>query len=129
MESHDKLKEINIKYRTCCYFDETIKIDDFDFDNIPFDEKSYKKILVYNISRKSLISAKPSHINFDKIDGFSRVYDGTRYLILIGAEKLFHLQQDSISYRSKKWYYICIFFTIMQGSKLIHRILYLQKKR
>ena len=27
------------------------------------------------------------HIRFDKIDGFIRVYDGTRYLILLGAEK------------------------------------------
>ena len=27
------------------------------------------------------------YIRFDKIDGFIRVYDGTRYLILLGAEK------------------------------------------
>ena len=39
-------------------------------------------ILVYNISYKSLIDAKPLRIMHDKIDGFIRVYDSTRYLVL-----------------------------------------------
>ena len=29
----------------------------------------------------------PLHIRFDKIDGFIRNYDGTRYLIFFGFEK------------------------------------------
>ena len=32
MESHDKLKETDIKNRTCFYLDHIIKIDDFDLD-------------------------------------------------------------------------------------------------
>ena len=32
MESNDELKEIDIKNRTCYYFDDIIKIEDFDFD-------------------------------------------------------------------------------------------------
>ena len=43
-------------------------------------------ILVYNISYKSLIGAKPLHISFNKVDRFIRVFDGTRYLILFGPE-------------------------------------------
>ena len=35
----------------------------------------------------TLIGAKPLHIRFDKIDGFIRVYDGNRYLVLFGLEK------------------------------------------
>ena len=31
--------------------------------------------------------AKPLRIRFDKIDGFIRVYDGSRYLVLFGREK------------------------------------------
>ena len=31
-------------------------------------------------------SVKPLHVRFDKIDGFIRVYDGTRYL-LFGSER------------------------------------------
>ena len=34
------------------------------------DEKSYQNILVYNISYKTLIDAKPLRIRFDKIDEF-----------------------------------------------------------
>ena len=33
----------NDKNCTCYYFDDTIKIEDFDFDNILLDEKSYEK--------------------------------------------------------------------------------------
>ena len=40
MESNDKLKEIDIKNRTCYYFDNIIKIEDFDSDDILRDEKS-----------------------------------------------------------------------------------------
>ena len=37
---------------------------------------------------KSLIDSKPLLIIFSKIDGFISVYDGTRYLVLFGSEKL-----------------------------------------
>ena len=39
MESNDELKEIDIKNCTCYYFDDIIKIEDFDFDNILINEK------------------------------------------------------------------------------------------
>ena len=51
----NNLKEINIKNRTYYYFDDIIKIEDFDCDNILIDEKSYKNILVYDSSYKALI--------------------------------------------------------------------------
>ena len=50
-------------------------------------EKSYKNILVYNISYKTLTGAKPMLINFDKVDLFIRIYDVTRYLVLLGPGK------------------------------------------
>ena len=98
MESNDKLNEIDIKNRTCYYLYDTIKIEDFDPDNILLDEKSYENILVYNISFKSLIDSKPLHIIFNKIDGFIRVYDGTRYLVLFGKEK-YDFLYNRIRYR------------------------------
>ena len=36
---------------------------------------------------KSLIDSKALHIIFNKIDGFIKVYDGARYLVLFGIEK------------------------------------------
>ena len=43
--------------------------------------------MIYDISYKTLISPKPLRIRFDKIDGFVRIYDGTRHLLLFGSEK------------------------------------------
>ena len=39
MDSNDELKEIDIKNRTCYYFDDIIKFENFDLDNILIDEK------------------------------------------------------------------------------------------
>ena len=88
-ESNDKLKEIDINNCTCYYFNDIIKIEDFDPDNILIDKKPQENNLFYNISLKKLIDSKPLHIRFDKIDGFIRFYDRTRYLVLFGSEK-FH---------------------------------------
>ena len=70
-------------------------LEDFDFNNNIIDEKPYN-ILVHNISYKSLIGEKPLHIRFDKVDGFIRIYDGTRYLASFGPEKY-----DATYYRIK----------------------------
>ena len=42
----------------CYYFDDIIKFEDFDLDNILIDEKSYEHILVYNISYKTLFGTE-----------------------------------------------------------------------
>ena len=65
-----KLKEIIIKDRTRYYFDDIIKLKDFDHNNILIDKKSCKKILAYNISYKTLMGAKPMCIRFDKVNKF-----------------------------------------------------------
>ena len=50
MDSNDELKEIGIKNCTWYYFDDIIRIEDFDAKNILIDEKPFKNSLVYNIS-------------------------------------------------------------------------------
>ena len=64
-----------------------IKLKDFDLNNTLIDEKSHKNILIYDISYKTLIDSKPLRIRLDKIDGFIRIYNGTRYLTLLDSEK------------------------------------------
>ena len=66
-----------IKNCTCYYFDDIIKFNDLDYDNILFDEKQYENILVYYILCKTSIGAKP--FRFDKIDPFIRVNGRSRY--------------------------------------------------
>ena len=87
MDSNNELKEIDIKNCTCYFFDNIIKIEDFDLDNILIDEKSNEIILVYNILCKSLIDSKPLRIRFDEIDEVIKVYDGKRYLVLFESKK------------------------------------------
>ena len=45
MENKD-FKKVSIKYRTCYYFNDIIKFEDFDFDTILLDEKLYKNIVL-----------------------------------------------------------------------------------
>ena len=52
------------------------------------DEKSYEKVLIYDVSYKILLSTKPLDITFDKVDGFIRVYDGSTYFLLFDAENI-----------------------------------------
>ena len=83
MEGKDKLKEINIKNRTCYYFDDIIKdvyiyLNDFIRRNVIW------KYFVYDISYKTSTGPKPLRIGFDKIDGFIRVRGGEFiYLVLL----------------------------------------------
>ena len=84
---NNEFKKAHIKYRMCFYFDDIIKLENFDIDNIFIDEKSLENILIYDISCKTLIGPKPLRIGFNKIDGFIRTYDRTRYLTLFDSEK------------------------------------------
>ena len=51
--------------------------NDRNLDNILKDEKSYENILIYNVEYKTLDSAKPLCIIFNKIEGYIRKYDST----------------------------------------------------
>ena len=62
MKSNDELTKINIKNDIHSYFNDIIKIEDFDFNNILLHEKSYYITLVYAISYKTFIVAKPVRI-------------------------------------------------------------------
>ena len=125
---NNKIKKVHIKSGTSYYFDEVITFRDFDFDNILIDEKSHENILIYDISYETLIGAKLLRIRFNKIDGFVRVYDGTRYFTLFGSEKydtIYNRIRYLIEVKSDIIYVLFFFFTIMQKSKLVLMILYL----
>ena len=83
--------------------DDTIKLEDFDIDNMLIDEKSHENILIYNISYKPFTGPKPLRIIFDKIDRFIRIDDGNRYLVLVALQKYDPIY---MSYKSKNQYHI-----------------------
>ena len=70
MESNE-LKGIFIKNSTCDHFDDIINIENF----------NHTKMFLF-----MTFGSKPLHIRFDEVDGFIRVYDGIRYLVLFGPE-------------------------------------------
>ena len=53
MENNEFYK-VCIKNHTCYYFDDMIKLEDFDIDNILIDEKPHENISIYYISYKTL---------------------------------------------------------------------------
>ena len=63
-----------------------IKIEGFDLNNILLSEKSYEKILMYDVLYKTLIGAKPLCIIFDKVNEFIRDFDRMKYLVLVSPE-------------------------------------------
>ena len=76
MESKDELKEIDIKNRTCYYFDNIIKDVDIYFSDILLDEKFHAKF--QQVQNHCILG-----IRLDKIDGFIRVRGGEfRHLVL-----------------------------------------------
>ena len=47
----------------------------------------YENILIYDISCKTFIGSKPLRITYSKVDGFIRVYVGSRYFVLFDPEE------------------------------------------
>ena len=72
-----EFEKVWIKNCMCYYFNDIIKLEDFDHDNIFIDEKSHENILIYDILYKTLIDSKPLRIWFCKVDGIMRIYDRT----------------------------------------------------
>ena len=79
--------------------------------------------MIYDISYKTLIAAKPLRISFDKTDGFIEIYDGTRYLVLLSPEKQKAICNRITNLISPKSNITYIFSIILRKSKLILMIL------
>ena len=68
--------------------------------------------------------AKILRIRFDKIDGFIKSYDETRYLVLFGPKRYDEIY-DQIKYIiTEKVVLHTLYLIIMQKTKLIHLILF-----
>ena len=101
MESNDELKEIDIKNRTCYYFDDITRVENFYCGHGLLDEKLYENLLIYDISYKIFMGTNPLRIRSGKVDGFISVYDGTGYLALI-CSKRYDAIYDIIRYLISK---------------------------
>ena len=60
-----------------------MKILDINPRDILFDEKKNENNVIYDISYRIFMGSIPLCIMFDEIDGFIKIYDGIRYLVLL----------------------------------------------
>ena len=63
----NKVKDIDVKNRAYCFFNDFINIKIFDPNNIKIDEKSDKNILIYCIAYVTIKNSKYVKINSVKI--------------------------------------------------------------
>ena len=119
---NNEFKKLHIKDSMCYYFDEITRLENFNLDNIWIDKKPQENILIYDISYKILIDIEFLRIIFFKIDGFIRVYDGTRFLncLVLKNMMLFTTKLDILLVESH-----IFFLTISRKPKLFLIILYL----
>ena len=90
MKSNDELNEIDIDNSMCCYFDDRIRV-------VHVFIKFISKYFDLWHFLQNVYGAKPLSITFDNIDGFIKICDGTRYLVLFGPERHDAIY-DSIKY-------------------------------
>ena len=90
----NKFKEIDIKNRTFCFFDNTIIIKNLNPNKIKIDEKSYKNIFIYYIRCvmiKGLRYVKINSVNslyfiIDEINEYCEESNGNKYLALVPTD-------------------------------------------
>ena len=87
----NKVKDIDIKNRTYCFFNYMINIKNFDPNNIKTDEKSCKNIIIYYIGYVTIKdfkyvkidSGNPLYLIFSKVNGYFEEINEYKYLMLV----------------------------------------------
>ena len=87
----NKFKDIDIKNHTYYFYDDIIKIKNFDPNEIKIAEKSYKNILIYHIGYVTTKDSKYLEINsinplyfiVNKVNGYFEEINENKYLMLV----------------------------------------------
>ena len=115
----NKVKDIDMKNRTWYFFNDIIKIKNFDSNNIKIDEKSYKNILIYYTGYVTIRDSKyvkiylnTSDLIFRKVNGYFEEINRKKYLTLVPTneskeiikkyEELWNKIRDLIRSKTKK---------------------------
>ena len=107
---NNELKRVCFKSCACYYFDNIIKLEDFDLNNISTNEKLHENLLILTFHIK--LDPKLLRIRIDKINRFIRVYAGNRYLNCLGLKNVILFMTELITLKvikglkSKKWHNI-----------------------
>ena len=91
-----EVKQINIKNRTCYFYNDVINLKDFDARLLKVDKKLYKNIDVYyigyitikkNDDYESIYSVNPSYLRIDHASGYTEEKNGNKYLIFDSVDE------------------------------------------
>ena len=142
---HNKVKDIDIKNHTYCFFNDSMNIKSFDPNTFKVDEKLYKGILIYyigyvmiKISKCVIINnVNPLYLIFIKVNGYSEEINGNKYLKLVRTnetlEKIKKYEEmwiknqrfNQINNLKLKW----LWWKIYEKSNLTSMMNYLEIKR
>ena len=91
-----EVKQINIKNRTYCFYNDIIDLKKFDARLLKIDKKSYKNIGIYNtgyITKKKIDdcekinSVNPLYVSIDHANGYIEEKNGIKYLIFDSVDQ------------------------------------------
>ena len=90
-------KRINIKNRTCYFYNDIIDLENFDVGLLKIDKKSYKDIGIYNIvgyiTKKkiedciNINSVNPLYLNITHANGYIEEKDVNKYLVFDSTDE------------------------------------------
>ena len=89
----NKVKDIDIKNRTYCFFNDIIKIESFNRNNIKIDETSYKDILIYYIGYVALkeyvkiYGVNPLYLIFRNVNEYFEAIDKIKCITLVATNE------------------------------------------
>ena len=85
------IKEINIKERTYCFYNDIIDIETFDSNNLKLDKKTYKDLDIYNAGYVTIAcyinSVNSVYLHIDKASGYIKEYWTHKYLIFDSTDE------------------------------------------
>ena len=90
------IKEINIKNRTCYFYNDIIDIKTFDSNNLKLEKKTYKDLDTYNIGYVTIKrishgydvnSVNPLYLRIDNASGYIKKINKDKYLVFYYTDK------------------------------------------
>ena len=91
-----EVKQINIKNRTYCFYNNMINLKNFALNLLKLDRKSYKNIGIYNIGYitikkindyENIYSVNPLYLNVNHANGYIKEKNENEYLIFDSTDK------------------------------------------
>ena len=105
----EKIRQINIKNQTYCFYNDQINLKDFDASMIKIDKKNYKKVDIYYIGYvtfkeigdcNNINGVNPLYLMIDKMTGHIEEKSGITYLAYLVLDDVDENKEVSKKYKT-----------------------------